>query len=158
VAFLAGTSTPDECWILAGLGIRFAQAVGAHHRSVYTRLDPLSAEIYKQAFWLLVVQDSIISAFKGSPSITHLTHVDLDLPVSCEHRYWELPNPVQPADKPSISAYFPAYVQLTLIFERIRNAVVRILLVFCDIIPIRFPPQYPVNGQICSEAEIVELE
>ncbi|KAJ6479227.1 fungal-specific transcription factor domain-containing protein [Mycena vitilis] len=82
--YLSGTSTPEECWILAGLGIRFAQGAGAHHRNGYNNMKPLTAELYKRVFWVLVVSDTIMSAFKGRPSITQPADFDLDLPVGLD--------------------------------------------------------------------------
>ncbi|KAJ7157352.1 fungal-specific transcription factor domain-containing protein [Mycena filopes] len=140
VSYLAGTSTPEECWILAGLGVRFAQAAGAHHRSGYTHMTPLTGELYKRAFWILCVADTLMSSFKGRPSITSPASFDLDLPLGCDDEYWEMPNAVQPRGKPSISAYVPIYLQLMMIFGRIQGAV------------------YPVDGQPCSEEVIVELD
>ncbi|KAJ7862441.1 fungal-specific transcription factor domain-containing protein [Mycena leptocephala] len=131
--YLVGTSTPEESWILTGLGIRFAQGAGAHHRNGYNSL-------YKRVFWLLVITDTLVSTFKGRPSITQPVDFDLDLPVDCDDEYWGIPNAVQPAEKPSTSAFMPAYIELMLIFARIQRAV------------------YPVNGQMCSDNVIVQLD
>ncbi|KAJ7688585.1 hypothetical protein B0H17DRAFT_1180517 [Mycena rosella] len=48
VLYLPGTWNPEECWILASLGLRFAQSAGAHHRSGYRRMKPLEAKLYKR--------------------------------------------------------------------------------------------------------------
>ncbi|KAJ7790415.1 hypothetical protein B0H14DRAFT_3570177 [Mycena olivaceomarginata] len=86
VLYLAGMSRPEECWILVGLGIRAAQAAGAHHRSGYTRMRaaPLEAEHYKRMYWILVTADAFMSSFPGRPAIAGGTDVDLDFPVDCE--------------------------------------------------------------------------
>ncbi|KAJ6541641.1 fungal-specific transcription factor domain-containing protein, partial [Mycena capillaripes] len=138
--YLAGTSTPEECWILAGLGIRFAQGAGAHHRNGYRKMDALTAELYKRVFWVLVVCDLIMSSFKGRPSITRPADFDLDLPLGCDDEYWEMPDAIQPRGKPSAGAFLPVYLQLMQIFGRIQGAV------------------YPVKGQVCPETVIVELD
>ncbi|KAJ6479244.1 fungal-specific transcription factor domain-containing protein [Mycena vitilis] len=138
--FLTGTSTPEESWILAGLGIRFAQGVGAHLRSGYSTMQPLTAELYKRVFWLLVVCDTVMSAFKGRPSMTQPTDFDLDFPVGVDEEYWGVPNAVQPHGKASTSAFMAVHLQLMLIFARIQRAV------------------YPVNGKTCPENVIVELD
>ncbi|KAJ6541629.1 fungal-specific transcription factor domain-containing protein [Mycena capillaripes] len=138
--YLSGTSTPEECWILAGLGIRFAQGAGAHHRNGYRKMDALTAELYKRVFWVLVVCDVIMSSFKGRPSITQPADFDLDLPLGCDDEYWEMPDAVQPRGKPSAGAFLPVYLQLMQIFGRIQGAV------------------YPVKGQVCPETVIVELD
>ncbi|KAJ7447163.1 hypothetical protein FB451DRAFT_1536283 [Mycena latifolia] len=140
VLYLAGTSHPEECWILAGLGLRCAQGAGAHHRSGYSHMSPLEAELYKRVFYILVAEDSLMNSFKGRPSITHSVDFDLDLPLDCDEEYWEIPNAVQPRGKPSASAFLVAYVPLMMIFGRIQRAV------------------YPVNGQPPSADIIVELD
>ncbi|KAF7347197.1 Fungal-trans domain-containing protein [Mycena venus] len=140
IMYMSGTSNPEENWILASLGIRFAQGAGAHHRRGYSHMDPLTAELYKRVFWVLVMADTIMSSFKGRPSISKPTEFDLELPLDCDDEYWGKPNPVQPSWKPSSAAFLPCYVRLVLTFGRIQGAV------------------YPVNGQICSKDVIVQLD
>ncbi|KAJ7447184.1 hypothetical protein FB451DRAFT_1375679 [Mycena latifolia] len=139
IHFLAGTSHGQECWILAGLGVRFAQGAGAHHRGGYSRMDPLKAELHKRVFYALVAIDTLIS-FKGKMCMTNSVDFDLDFPVDCDEEYWETPNAVQPRGKPSTSAFVIAYLSLIMIFGRIQRAV------------------YPVNGQLPSPDTIVELD
>ncbi|KAJ6541623.1 fungal-specific transcription factor domain-containing protein [Mycena capillaripes] len=138
--YLCGTSTPEESWLLVGLGIRFAQGAGAHHPSGYGKMDALTAELHKRVFWYLVVSDTIMSSFKGRPSITKPTDFDLDFPVDLDDEYWGISNAIQPSGKPSSSAFTPVFMQLMQIFGRIQGAV------------------HPVNGQICYENVIVELD
>ncbi|KAJ6541602.1 fungal-specific transcription factor domain-containing protein [Mycena capillaripes] len=138
--YLCGTSTPEEGWLLVGLGIRFAQGAGAHHRNGYSKMDALTAELYKRVFWVLVVSDTIMSSFKGRPSITKPADFDLDLPVGLDDEYWGIPDAVQPSGKPSSWAFTPVFMQLMEIFGRIQGAV------------------YPVNGKIYSDEVIVELD
>ncbi|KAJ7447160.1 fungal-specific transcription factor domain-containing protein [Mycena latifolia] len=140
VLYLAGTSHPEECWILAGLGLRFAQGAGAHHRSGYSRMEPVEAELYKRIFYMLVATDIILGSFKGRPCITHSVDFDLDPPINCDEEYWGIPNAVQPRGKPSTSAFLVAYVPLMTIFGCIQRAV------------------YPVNGQPPSSETIAELD
>ncbi|KAJ7146627.1 fungal-specific transcription factor domain-containing protein [Mycena epipterygia] len=138
VLFLS--STPEECWILAGLGLRFAQGAGAHHRNTYDKMEPLEAELYKRVFWVLVVTDIIMSSFKGRPRITNVDDFDVDLPVDSDDEYWGVPNAVQPHGNPSSSAFLGVYFRLMLIFGRIQGAI------------------YPVNGNICSHEVVTELD
>jgi hypothetical protein len=63
--FIIGQSIPEESWILAGIGIRCAQGVGAHQRSAYSNMKPLTAELYKRVFWILVTIDATMSAMNG---------------------------------------------------------------------------------------------
>ncbi|KAJ7672018.1 fungal-specific transcription factor domain-containing protein [Mycena rosella] len=140
ILFLSGTWNPEECWILAALGLRSAQGAGAHHRSGYGRMKPLEAELYKRVFYFLLVSDTIMSSLKGRPCLVHDIDFDLDLPLDCDEEYWETPNAVQPRGKPSISAFPVAYLPLMLIAGRIQKAV------------------YPVNGQPPSQDTIAELD
>ncbi|KAJ7099171.1 hypothetical protein C8R44DRAFT_642369, partial [Mycena epipterygia] len=71
--YLSRRSTPEESWILAGRGLRFVQAAGAHHRNTYNKMEPLEAQLHKCVFWMLVVSDIIMSSFKGRPKITSPT-------------------------------------------------------------------------------------
>ncbi|KAJ7479527.1 fungal-specific transcription factor domain-containing protein [Mycena latifolia] len=140
VLYLAGTSNSEECWLLAGLGLRCAQGAGAHHRNGYTNMEPLQAELYKRVFFMLMATDTIMNSFKGRPCITHSVDFDLELPVDCDEEYWGIPHAVQPPGKPSTSAFLVAYFPLMIIFGRIQRAV------------------YPVNGQLPFAEMIVELD
>ncbi|KAF7347202.1 Fungal-trans domain-containing protein [Mycena venus] len=117
------SSSPEESWILAGLGIRVAQGAGAHYRDGYRKMEPLTAELYRRAFWNLVVADTMISSFTGRPSITKPSELEVDLPVACDEEYWGIPNAAQPEGKPSNSAFMPVWLELMLIFGRIQRAV-----------------------------------
>ncbi|KAJ7652633.1 fungal-specific transcription factor domain-containing protein [Mycena rosella] len=140
ILFLSGTGHAEERWILAALGLRSAQGVGAHHRSGYSRMKPLEAELYKRVFYFLLVSDTVMSSLRGRPCLVHDIDFDLDLPLDCDEEYWETPNAVQPRGKPSISAFLVAYLPLMLIVGRIQKAV------------------YPVNGQPPSQDTIAELD
>ncbi|KAJ7810544.1 fungal-specific transcription factor domain-containing protein [Mycena olivaceomarginata] len=106
--FIIGQSIPEESWILAGIGIRCAQGVGAHQRSAYSNMKPLTAELYKRVFWILVTIDATMSAMNGRPSMTNPS---------------EKPDAVQPEGKPSNSACLPVFLRLMLIFGRIQREV-----------------------------------
>ncbi|KAJ7447186.1 fungal-specific transcription factor domain-containing protein [Mycena latifolia] len=140
VLFLAGTANPEECWILTGIGLRFAQSAGVHHRSGYIRMDPLKAELHKHVFYMLVAMDTFMNSFKSRGNITHCVDFDIEFPVDCDEEYWGIPNAVQPPGKPSTSAFIVAYLSLILLFGRIQRAV------------------YPVNGRLPSPDTIVELD
>ena len=51
VLYLQGTSAPQACWTIAGIGIRLAQDVGAHRRKSYTGKLSVEGELWKRAFW-----------------------------------------------------------------------------------------------------------
>jgi len=68
VMFLQCTSTPEACWILSSLGIRYAQDVGAHRRRAGK--PTVERELWKRAFWCLYILDVFVSAFMGRPRAT----------------------------------------------------------------------------------------
>ncbi|KAJ7110651.1 hypothetical protein C8R44DRAFT_856915 [Mycena epipterygia] len=143
VLYLAGMSRPEECWILVGLGIRAAQAAGAHHRSGYAhmRVAPLEAEQYKRVYWILVTTDAFMSSFQGRPAIAGGTDVELDFPIECESddHYGGSPDAVQSPRTTRTSAFLGAFLRLALIFERIQGAV------------------YPRDGRTCSPDIVADL-
>ncbi|KAJ7760114.1 fungal-specific transcription factor domain-containing protein [Mycena maculata] len=140
VLYMSGSSFPEESWIMAGLGIRFAQGAGAHLRSGYKHMKPLDAELYKRVFWILLVTDTIASSFKGRPSMTRISDLDLDLPVDCEDEYWGIPAALQPPGNASISAWLAPFLKLMIILNHIQEAI------------------YPANGRMCSQNVIMELD
>ncbi|KAJ6541557.1 fungal-specific transcription factor domain-containing protein [Mycena capillaripes] len=139
INFLNCTGIPvrEQCWVLAGLGIRFAHAAGAHRRSGYRDIDPVTAELYKRAFWILVVQDTMMSSFSGRSSMAQPPDFDLDLPLACDDEYM---NAIQPDGQLDGSVFLVIFLQLVTIFRRIQEAV------------------YPANGQIYSQDVVVELD
>jgi len=51
VIYLQGTSAPQACWTIVGIGIRLAQDVGAHRRKAYSTKFSAEEELWKRAFW-----------------------------------------------------------------------------------------------------------
>lgn len=49
--FLSSSSAPQACWSIAGIGIRYAQDVGAHRKKVYSSVPTPHEELWKRAFW-----------------------------------------------------------------------------------------------------------
>lgn len=116
VIFLQGCSSPQACWTLVGVGIRLAQDVGAHRRKVYGNKLTIEDELWKRAFWLLVVLDRSMSSSLGRPCAIQEEDFDLDLPTECDDEYWVHPDPEQafkqPAGKPSVMSYFICFLKL----------------------------------------------
>ncbi|KAG6903091.1 hypothetical protein C0995_006278 [Termitomyces sp. Mi166 len=110
-----GTSQPEACWVMLGIGIRFVQDVGAH-RKRFREKQPVESELWKRCFWVLVCVDAIVCSFLGRPRATISADFDLDLPVDCDDEYWETVDPTlafqQPPDKPSKVSAFIAYIKL----------------------------------------------
>jgi hypothetical protein len=85
VQYLQGSSAPQFCWTLAGIGIRLAQGVGVHRRKVHDHTLTIDDELWKRAFWyveltlllwgqlnelyrVLVCMDRMLSSSLGRPS------------------------------------------------------------------------------------------
>ncbi|KAH7913811.1 fungal-specific transcription factor domain-containing protein [Hygrophoropsis aurantiaca] len=116
VIFLQGTSAPQACWTIVGIGIRLAQDVGAHRRQVYSEVPTAEDELWKRAFWILVTLDRLMSSSLGRPCAIQDEDFDLDLPIDCDDEYWEHPDPAQvfrqPPDKPSTMSFFVNFLKL----------------------------------------------
>ncbi|KAJ7497517.1 fungal-specific transcription factor domain-containing protein [Mycena latifolia] len=116
VIFLQGTGCPELCWILASIGIRLAQDVGAHRRRRYNGNKPAEDQLWTRAFWVLVCIDILLSASFGRPRATTADDFDLDLPIECDDIYWETSDPEsafkQPEGVPSTLAYMSCYIKL----------------------------------------------
>jgi hypothetical protein len=63
--FLEGAA-PQASWKLVGSGIRLAQEIGAHRRQTAVR-HTVEAELWRRAFWVLVMYDRIVSCGFGRP-------------------------------------------------------------------------------------------
>lgn len=63
--FLRGTNCYPTAWIIVGIGLRKAQDVGAHRQKVYHIKPSVDEELWKRAFWCLVVFDRVESATLG---------------------------------------------------------------------------------------------
>ncbi|KAJ3553324.1 hypothetical protein NP233_g12670 [Leucocoprinus birnbaumii] len=117
VLFLQGSSAPQACWAMVGVGIRLAQDVGAHRKRKATD-SPLTVEdeLWKRAFWVLASIDRHVSAALGRPCAIHDEDFDVDLPVDCDDEYWEHPDPEkrwkQPPGKPSRVSFFLCFLKL----------------------------------------------
>ncbi|KAG7089094.1 hypothetical protein E1B28_010803 [Marasmius oreades] len=113
--FLLGSSVPHACWTMVGMGIRLAQDIGAHRRTIHEKMT-IEDELKKRAFWTMVLTDYTISAAYGRPCGIQDEEFDLDLPIECDDEYWDHPDPElawrQPPGKPSTTAYFISLLKL----------------------------------------------
>ncbi|KAJ7451835.1 fungal-specific transcription factor domain-containing protein [Mycena galericulata] len=114
VLYLQGSSAPDGCWILGGLGMRYVQDVGVNRRNRYD--DKALNEQWTRVFWFLVCIDTLGSVITGRPRATSDTDYDVDYPIECDDEYWENPDPdmafKQPPGKPSTLSFTVAYSKL----------------------------------------------
>ncbi|KAF9256488.1 hypothetical protein L218DRAFT_966338 [Marasmius fiardii PR-910] len=124
--FLQGSSVPHACWTMVGMGIRLAQDIGAHRRSIRTK-PTVEDELTKRAFWTMVLTDYTISAAYGRPCGIHDEQFDLELPIECDDEYWDHPDPElawrQPPGKPSTMAYFISLLKLTRILAMVLRSI-----------------------------------
>ncbi|KZP00590.1 hypothetical protein CALVIDRAFT_533589 [Calocera viscosa TUFC12733] len=114
--FLQGSSVPHACWTVVGVGLRFAQDVGAHRQKSYRGGDPVDDEQWKRAFWCLVAMDRMVSSALGLPCAIHDEDFDVEFPHECDDEYWEPDENgkrfVQPNNKPSVVSFFLCYLRL----------------------------------------------
>ncbi|KAK0185859.1 fungal-specific transcription factor domain-containing protein [Armillaria mellea] len=97
-SFIFGTSSPQACWTVIGMGLRLAQDIGAHRR----RNGPptLESEMLKKAFWCLVAMDRDASCGLGRPSGINDEDIDVDFLIECDDEYWENPDPKKAFKQP----------------------------------------------------------
>ncbi|KAJ6522868.1 fungal-specific transcription factor domain-containing protein [Mycena capillaripes] len=114
VQFLDGSSSPQACWTLIGLGLRLAQDIGCHRRCAHIEVPSVEGELYKRAFWVLVHLDRNSSSNMGRTCAIHYDDFDIDLPIECDDEYWEHPtHPFQqPAGVPSRVTFFNTLIGL----------------------------------------------
>ncbi|KAG1905387.1 fungal-specific transcription factor domain-containing protein [Suillus fuscotomentosus] len=116
VIYLMGTSAPQACWTIVGVGIRLAQDVGAHRRKAYSHKPSVEEELWKRAFWVLVSLDRLVSSSLGRPCAIQDEDFDLEMPLECDDEYWEHPDPdqmfKQPPGKPSLISHFINFLKL----------------------------------------------
>jgi len=63
--YLRSTKWFTPAWITISVGLRKAQDVGAHRKKVYRGQPTVDEELWKRAFWHLVVLDRIVGASLG---------------------------------------------------------------------------------------------
>ncbi|KAJ7209377.1 fungal-specific transcription factor domain-containing protein [Mycena haematopus] len=114
VFYLQGSSSPDGCWTLGGLLVRYSQEAGIHRRNRYD--DRVLNEKWKRVFWFVVCIDALASFLCGRPRATSSDDYDQDYPVECDDEYWETSDPgqafKQPREKTSVVSFFVAYLKL----------------------------------------------
>nr|GAT59773.1 predicted protein [Mycena chlorophos] len=136
----------DEVWLMAGMGVRLAQALGVYTRKGlgYTQpgVTPRDAELYRRATWMLAVYDALMSCSQGRPWIAHLDKVDLE-PARPLTDNGEVVHDTEDAGRPPAEVdMLNGYVDLAKIIVHIHKTL------------------YPVGrerGNISSE-EIIELD
>ncbi|EIN12694.1 hypothetical protein PUNSTDRAFT_97512 [Punctularia strigosozonata HHB-11173 SS5] len=115
VTFLKVSVQPQACWGMVGLGIRLAVDAGVHRRKTYKLGNTPEGELWKRAFWILVLIDRQISCAMGRPFSIQEEDMDVDYPVECDDEYWDVPGHEfeQPPGKPSYVSAFIQNMKLT---------------------------------------------
>ncbi|KAG9005818.1 hypothetical protein FRB93_009214 [Tulasnella sp. JGI-2019a] len=106
--YLQGTSSPHAAWLTVGIGLRSAEDIGAHREKVYNPDHAFENQLWKRAFWCLVVIDKLLSATFGRPLCIQDEDIDTDLPLEADDENWDevTQSWVQPPGKPSRLSYF----------------------------------------------------
>jgi hypothetical protein len=65
--FLRTSSANPAAWVVMAVGLRKAQDVGAHCKNMYRKKVSVDRELWKRAFWLLVLLDFLGSTTLGRP-------------------------------------------------------------------------------------------
>ncbi|TFK88853.1 hypothetical protein K466DRAFT_53611 [Polyporus arcularius HHB13444] len=115
--FLLGSTAPQANWTLIGSGIRMAVDVGAHRKKMYNTNSTIEDELWRRAFWILVMFEWSSSYGLGRPASIHDEDIDVALPTEVDDEYWTTSDtgepPRQPEGKPSKLSFLVAYIRLT---------------------------------------------
>ncbi|KAJ7696748.1 fungal-specific transcription factor domain-containing protein [Mycena rosella] len=109
--YLAGGSSPEECWTLVGLGVRMAYDVGAHRRIRSRSGETIESEMYRRTFWMLLCSDTIMSSLMGRPRGTAIEELDIALPAPLE------------GEDPIAAIYGALLIKLLVIWRRVQDAI-----------------------------------
>ncbi|KAI0794216.1 fungal-specific transcription factor domain-containing protein [Fomes fomentarius] len=114
--FLQCSTAPQVGWNLVGIGIRVAIDVGVHRRKLYSTTPTIEEELWKRAFWALVMLDWSHCYGLGRPSSIHDEDIDVALPIEVDDEYWMTSgegHPIkQPEGKPSKISFFVYSIRL----------------------------------------------
>ena len=110
-AFLHGSAVPHLTWLISGHGLRSAQEIGIHVRSILLHADPVERALYSRAFWCLYHIDRLNCASIGRSVAIQDTDFDADYPVAVDDEFWvtgdrerDFKQPVE-AGVPKIAAF-----------------------------------------------------
>ncbi|KAF7321932.1 Fungal-trans domain-containing protein [Mycena kentingensis (nom. inval.)] len=109
----------ESVWLLSGIGLLYAQDIGAHKRFANTPPTP-EGELLKRAWLFLFITDAMVSACFGRPRVLKADEFTLELPTLCDDEYWENPRTGvafrQPHQRPSKLEFWARYVALLDLF------------------------------------------
>ncbi|TFK95352.1 hypothetical protein BDV98DRAFT_402010 [Pterulicium gracile] len=110
-------------WTMVGIGIRRAQAVGAHRWQTFGTEKAVERELWTRAWWCLVVMDWMATSAIGQPCISAGCRFDVDFSTECDDEFWEHSDPQtawkQPEDSPSTVSFFVSHIKQTQILATV---------------------------------------
>ncbi|KAI0629104.1 fungal-specific transcription factor domain-containing protein [Trametes polyzona] len=113
--FLHGSAQILNSWNVNGLGLRRALELGVH-RKHFHGTSPAELELWRRAFWALMLLDWGIGHALGRPCMIDEEELDAPLPIECDDEYWTHEDPAQafkqPPGKPSKVSFFVASIRL----------------------------------------------
>ncbi|KIK55568.1 hypothetical protein GYMLUDRAFT_248604 [Collybiopsis luxurians FD-317 M1] len=116
ITFMHATHIAETSWVLIGHGIRLAQTIGVHQSGFGKGRDFKEVELWKRAFWQLILFDTASSMSLGRPRSCNTNDIDIEIPTICDNEYWETPNPddvfKQPETTPSKLTFWIHYLKL----------------------------------------------
>ncbi|KAG9005820.1 hypothetical protein FRB93_009216 [Tulasnella sp. JGI-2019a] len=101
--YLEGTTASSSAWLINGIGVRFAEDVGAHRETVYASTHAFDNQMWRRTFWCLIQKDREISISLGRPMCINDEDIDAQLPLEVDDDGWDEAKQkwVQPVGKPS---------------------------------------------------------
>lgn len=99
-AFLNGSAVPHLTWLVSGVGLRSAQEIGIHVRSILLHADPVERALYNRAFWCLYHIDRQNCAAIGRSVAMQDTDFDADYPIADDDEFWETSDPARNFKQP----------------------------------------------------------
>ncbi|KAH7099246.1 fungal-specific transcription factor domain-containing protein, partial [Auriculariales sp. MPI-PUGE-AT-0066] len=91
-------TTPGDMsltWIVFGMSVQASYYANANCRKAYHQRPNLTDELWKRAFWQMVVLDRLVASIRGQPVIIPDEAFDLELPLDVEDDHWDLSNPAE---------------------------------------------------------------
>ncbi|OJJ59166.1 hypothetical protein ASPSYDRAFT_89880 [Aspergillus sydowii CBS 593.65] len=115
--YLQSTDSAHQCWIVTGLAVRNAQSMGLHLPETIARLQSPQEEQLARKIWHgCVLMDRVISMTFGRPAmISKASCGSVPLPATIDEEYIASasgPEVAQPADQPSIMAFYAKSLEL----------------------------------------------
>ncbi|KAF9646992.1 hypothetical protein BDM02DRAFT_2831037 [Thelephora ganbajun] len=109
--FLEGYSPPETSWVVIGTGLRVMQDSGVH-RKFFSEQQSLENELWKRAFWVLIVLDRSFSTLLGRSCALQDEDFDANLPLLCNDEDLEESGLKSPAQSPTHMCCFVAAIKL----------------------------------------------